>query len=691
MNSRSVDGLQRRSGSKSNKVSVSKSQAAMLRRANSQAPQKVSKSTIISVRKTDTTPVVADASRIASVRRSSREELEEHKQQQIQKKAELAKAQQLAEERKLARRRQQQQEQIEYSEQVMNERLNAVTLAPSSQEHRELGVIDQPKKKKGLLKRKKNAENLGLEREDVEHGSKEAREFLADMRDVDATDFDEVPAKEKRKSWNKQQRQAKKAARHDAGRYKQKKRRKWPWVLLVILLVLGTAGYFGYNYVNEQFKKMTGDDSSILGLLFADDKTPLQADGKGRTNILIFGTEGYSMDGDDYDGGLLTDSMMMVSLNQDTGDIKAISLPRDLHYQKDSCTGTAKLNEVFYCHYSQNDGSAESIKKYETEGEEALASAFEDILGVEIQYKVHVNWAALLQVVDALGGIDVVFLYGDQTWDGPETTIEVSDERGLCEMNGNTVYFAHPTQQVIHLNGTDALGVARARNGHGGYGAISGNFSREYFQQRIISALVQKARSTNFVTDLGAATGLLNAVGDNIRSTFKDTDIKTLMRLAKEINIDNMETLSTIENYDGEAALMTTGMENGISYVLPVGMTYDRIHNFIQKHLYADGAAAEDAKIVVLNGTEVAGLASSNKQDIEDEGLTVDSVGDAPDDLKEQDGVFIYQNREDLPETIKKLQAIYPNATVSSDAPESLSDYAEDDIIVIIGNGYAAN
>ena len=649
----------------------------MLRRAGSQAPQKVSKSTIVSVRKTEKAPVVADSSRIASVRRSSREELEEHKQQQIQKNAELAKAQQQAEARKLARRRQQQQEQIEYSEQIMNNKSS----------NRELGVIDKPKKKKGFLGRKKKAENLGLERE--ESGSAAARKFLADMHDVDATDFDEVPAKEKRKSWNKQQKQARKAARRDAGRYKQKKHRKWPWILLIIVVILGGCGVLAYNYVNEKFKKITGDDSSILGLLFADDKTPLQADEKGRTNILVFGTEGYAMDGSDYDGGLLTDSMMMVSINQDTGDIKAISLPRDLHYKKDACTGTGKLNEVFYCHYSQNDGSEESIKYYETEGQDHLASAFEDILGVEIHYKVHVNWGAMLQVVNALGGIDVVFLYGDQTWDGPETTIEVSDERGLQEQDGYTVYFSYPTQQVIHLNGTDALGVARARNGHGGYGAISGNFSREYFQQRIIAALVQKARTTNFVTDLGAATGLLNAVGDNLRTTFKDTDIKTLMRLAKEININNMETLSTIENYDGEAALMTTGMENGISYVLPVGMTYDRIHNFIQKRLYADGAAAEDATIVVLNGTEVAGLASSNKQTIEDEGLTVDSVGDAPDELKEQDGLFIYQNREDVPETIKKLQAIYPNATVSSEVPESLSEYADKDIIVIIGNGYA--
>lgn len=658
----------------------------MLRRANSQAPQKVSKSTIVSVRKTKSAPVAANGSRIASVRRSSREELDEYKQREIQKKAELAKQEQLAKERKLARRQQQQQEQIEYSEQAIS---NRVALRNASS-NRELGVIDEPKKKKkGFLKRKKKDDNLGLSR-DEDNGSAAAREFLADMHDVDATNFDEVPAKEKRKSWNKQQKLAKKAARHDAGRYKKKKHRKWPWVLLILVVLIGGGVVLGYNYINEKFKKITGDDSSILGLIFADDKTPLNADEQGRTNILIFGTEGYAMDGEDYDGGLLTDSMMMVSINQDTGDIKAISLPRDLHYKKDACTGTAKLNEVFYCHYSQNDGSAESIKQYETEGQDHLAAAFEDILGVDIHYKVHLNWAALLQVVNALGGIDVVFLYGDQTWDGPETTIEVSDERGLSESDGYTTYFAYPTQEVIHLDGTAALSVARARNGHGGYGAIRGNFSREYFQQRIISAIVQKARTTNFVTDLSAAMGLLDAVGDNIRTTFKDTDVKTLMRLAKEININDMETLSTVENYDGEAALMTTGMENGISYVLPVGMTYDRIHAFIQKHLYADGASAEDAGIVVLNGTGVAGLAVNAKNTLEeDHNLTVLEWGNAPDDLQDQDGVFIYQKRENIPETIKKLQEVYPNATVTSDIPDSLSEYEDADIILVIGNGYA--
>ena len=340
------------------------------------------------------------------------------------------------------------------------------------------------------------------------------------------------------------------------------------------------------------------------------------------------------------------------------------------------------------------------MKEYEKQGQDALASAFEDILGIEIQYKVHANWGAVLQVVDALGGLDVVFTYGEETWDGPETAIEVTDPRGLMETDGYTTYFSYPTMQVIHLNGTEALGVARSRNSHGGYGAARGNFSREYFQQRIIEATVKKARETNFVTDLGAATGLLNAVGDNIRTTFKDSDIKTLMRLAKELNINNMETLSTVDNYDGRAALMTTGMVNNISYVLPYGgdMYFGNIHSFIQERLYAEGFSREMAQIVVLNGTETPGTAANEQVDLEDEGFSIQSIGNAPDDLQNNEKTVVYQLNDTKPETAAKLAEKY-GVELVSDIPESLSEYkgsSDDsetevtDFIVIIGNDHFA-
>ncbi|MBQ1564145.1 LCP family protein [Candidatus Saccharibacteria bacterium] len=686
MSSRSVDGLQWRSGSKTNKKVVSKSQAGLTRR-NIDTTKKVSHSTIEGVRKTEGQTKVAEGSRIASVRRSSPIERDEHRQLEIQQQKELH----ASEQEKANRKR------------LVMERITQAELEEQASSRRELGVQEKKRGKKApkLSRSKKKAEDDALQREDeFDFGDEAARKFLAETHDKNAMDFDEIPAKEKKKSWRKQQKAAKKAAKRDAKNFGKKKHKKWPIVLLIIILLLGGGGYFLYNYINSRYQKVAGDDSSILGLLFADEKTPLLADEKGRTNILIFGTEGYSMVDPEYDGGFLTDSMILVSINQDSGDIKAISLPRDLHYTRGACTGTAKLNEIFYCNYIQNDGSEESMKEYEKQGQDALASAFEDILGIEIQYKVHANWGAVLQVVDALGGLDVVFTYGEETWDGPETAIEVTDPRGLMETDGYTTYFSYPTMQVIHLNGTEALGVARSRNSHGGYGAARGNFSREYFQQRIIEATVKKARETNFVTDLGAATGLLNAVGDNIRTTFKDSDIKTLMRLAKELNINNMETLSTVDNYDGRAALMTTGMVNNISYVLPYGgdMYFGNIHSFIQERLYAEGFSREMAQIVVLNGTETPGTAANEQVDLEDEGFSIQSIGNAPDDLQNNEKTVVYQLNDTKPETAAKLAEKY-GVELVSDIPESLSEYkgsSDDsetevtDFIVIIGNDHFA-
>ena len=639
MNSRSVDGPRRRSGSNSIKVNVSTSKAELKGR-NIYAPKKVNRSTISDVRKPRTSKesLIADTHQSSSIERGK---------------------------------------------------------------YRRLNEVIEDKKTHKLPHREKKTTHASTSthEEESKHVDKAAKEFLAEFYDSNATSFNEdIPMKDKKKSWRKQQKAAKKAAKRDSKMHKKKKHKIWPIIVLILVLIICAAGFFVYNFLNDNYQKVVGDDSSILGLIFADEDTPLLADEKGRTNILIFGTEGASMVNPEYDGGFLTDSMMLVSLNQDSGDVKAISLPRDLHYTKGACTGTAKLNEIYYCQYVKNDGSEESMKIYEERGQDALASAFEDILGIKIQYKAHANWAAMVSVIDALGGIDVVFTYGSEEWSGPETAIEVTDKRGLRDIYGGRTIISYPTNEVIHLDGWNALTVARTRNSHGGYGAGRGNFSREYFQQRIIEATVKKARETNFLTDISAATGLINAVGDNVRTTFKDSDIKTLMRLAKDINIENMETLSTVENYDGRAALMKTGMINEISYVIPYGgdMSFNYIHNFIQDRLYAEGFSREMAQIVVLNGTGTSGIAANETIDLQDEGFQVSSIGNAPDDLQDSDKTIIYQLSSDKSETAKKLIEKY-GVELVTEVPESLSKFKvitennvskSTDFIILIGNDH---
>ncbi len=495
------------------------------------------------------------------------------------------------------------------------------------------------------------------------------KDFLSEVRDTDPTDLSEVPLKERKARKMKKQK-------------KKGKKKILRWVILVIVLLLIGGGVAAYFYFDSFVADVT-NGGNLITMIFSDPTQPLEQDENGRTNVLVFGTEGYDMDDPQWSGGFLTDSMMLLSLDQETGDVKAISLPRDL--KERTCTATGKLNEVFWCTYSKNDGSAESVARYEEEGAKALADTFERILGVKIHYYSHLNWMALIQIVDAIGGIDVVFTYGDQTWDGDEVTIETSDKRGLMDRKGKEVFYSYPNGEVVHLDGEHALAVARTRNAFGGYGAMRGNFSREYFQQRIIEAIAKKIRKTDFASNLGSVLALKSAVGDNLRTNFKDTEIKTLLKLAKDLDFSGIETIPLYGD-ETHRAVMTTGTVNGISYVLPTAGAgqYSQIHNYIKEQLYADPAASESASITVLNGSGETGVAAEEKDNLATRGFSVKETANAPEDQSGFDGYRIYAKSGDKKNTLASLEKLY-NTQAITELPESLASY-DCDFIIVIGN-----
>ncbi len=498
--------------------------------------------------------------------------------------------------------------------------------------------------------------------------NKAVREFFSEVRDVDPTDLTSVAPKDRSKKWDKKPKK------------KTSKGKIIRRVLLVIFLILVAGGVFAYNFLNDFISKIT-DDGNVVGLIFSDPDTPLEKDENGRTNILVFGTEGYDMNDPNYDGGYLTDSMLVVSFDQESGDVKAVSLPRDLKTK--TCTSTGKINELFWCQYQKTDNTEAKNKEYEEAGGKALEAAFEEVLGIEVQYRVHLNWQALIQVIDSIGGIDVVFTYGDQTWDGDETTIQTTDKRGLADGNKRKLYYSYPNGEVVHLDGAAALAVARTRNAYGGYGAGGGNFSREIFQQKIIEAAIKKAKTKNL--DLATVLGIKNAIGDNIRTNFKDTEIKTLLKLANTVNFSNIESLSLVSPSD-TSPLMTTANINGISYVVPSAGVggYTKIHQYIKKK-FSSTFESEGAEIAVLNGTSAYGVAATEKTTLEDDGYTVISTGNAPSDQSSFDGIKIYQRSESMVKTAAALAKKY-NVEISTDIPESLASI-DGDFIVIVGNG----
>ena len=419
-------------------------------------------------------------------------------------------------------------------------------------------------------------------------------------------------------------------------------------ILFILLLILGASIAF-IIWGNDIIAKITGGQGNILDLVFQEEKyEPLKTDENGRTNILAFGTSGYNMDGEEgngtHDGAQLTDSIMVISLDQETGDLAMLSLPRDLKASP-TCTATGKINEVYWCNNMNNDN--------EQAGAEALMEEVSRILGIDFQYYAHLNWGALVQIVNTLGGINVTL------------------DEDIADYGWTNAVFEAGKEYTI--DGEQALGLARAR-----HGTASGDFTRGASQQKILIGIKDKIFENGLaITDI---INLAGTLGDNLRTNFSLDEMRTLAHLMSDFDFDSARQVSLIE----PEMLMTTGTINGISYVLPAGGAnyYTRIQNYVAKMFSSNPRDYEDYSILVLNATKTPGLATAEKNNLEEDKYQNIYIDDAPEG--EYEGDYILYIVKDTAPGVKKLLEQKYNTTAKSleDLPANISqDY---DFVIII-------
>lgn len=449
-------------------------------------------------------------------------------------------------------------------------------------------------------------------------------------------------------------------------------RRKWikRIVILIVIAAIGVGAYVGIKAVIAGGNVFSG---SILDVF---QNVPLKKDDNGRSNILILGT---SEDDPGHQGANLTDSMMILSVDQDQKNAYMISIPRDMEvkYGQACASGYSGKINVYYSCVHEGEGTDADREALKEE-----SSFVGNIFGLDIQYGVNVNYTVMRELVNAVGG-------------SINVTIESRDPRGQMDSNFDwkcgvgdrkvsraevlkrcppSGHFIDYKNGPVTLDAEHALYLAQARGDAAPtYGFEQSNFDREKNQQKIIKALREKAVSAGTLSDFGKVTAIIDALGNNLRTTFEAKEMRTLVSLAQDIKSDDIKSISLI---DGDDPVM-----NGDGNPSAGKYQFEDIQAFIKKSLSSDPIVREAAPIVVLNGSGVAGTAQTEADKLEAAKYTVASVGNAP--AGDYARYTLYQIGSGNSGTASKLKQRYGIKITSGTPPISVGSSVK--FVLIIG------
>ncbi|HEX8227174.1 MAG TPA: LCP family protein [Candidatus Saccharimonadales bacterium] len=324
-----------------------------------------------------------------------------------------------------------------------------------------------------------------------------------------------------------------------------KKRLKRAFITLLIIGLLA-GGYVGIKLLYNASKSF---DGNLFGLL-QNDK--LDGEDTGRVNILLAGN---SADDVGHSGGDLTDSIMIVSLDTKNNTAFMLSVPRDLWVETPGY-GYGKINSTFVYGKAENF----STPGYPSGGMGALQQVIEQNFDIDINYYALVNYTALRDAVNAVGGIDVNIKSTDprglydpsRDWSGPRGTVLVKLPNG-----------------VNHLNGQQALNLARARgDAYGSYGYGLADFTRASNQRLMLVALKDKTSTAGVAANPVKLGKLLDSFGSNVQTDFQTNEVRRLAELAKKIPNSSIKSIS-LNDADGENLLTSYRSRNGQSALIP--------------------------------------------------------------------------------------------------------------------------
>lgn len=295
------------------------------------------------------------------------------------------------------------------------------------------------------------------------------------------------------------------------------------------------AAFFSRNYI-DMFYSLEGyedieEETKVIyetSKIYESNEEDIKSEGATLTKPFTMLLIGVDSSKDGVTSGYNADVLLLVTFNPKTLRATITSVPRDM-YLKTACSNGnyRRINTTTW-------GSSSSC----------AVNTIENIFGVNIDYYAKINFKGVVQLVEAVGGIDV---------DVPYSICEQNSSRSWGK---NTVFVEKGLQ---HLNGEQALAFARNRHkpndgSKGGkkmaqycptYTEGSRNdYTRGKNQMKLILGIVKAGTK---LRDPNQAIEVLTKIKSNFQTNVKTNDLLSLYNLAKSIIINDSANLVNVQ------------------------------------------------------------------------------------------------------------------------------------------------
>ncbi|MGN0720422.1 MAG: LCP family protein [Anaerovoracaceae bacterium] len=325
-------------------------------------------------------------------------------------------------------------------------------------------------------------------------------------------------------------------------------------IVILAILIVGIVVYGYFNGIINEMHEPTPEDYD-LSLVDVD----------GYINILLLGVDSRDMSNIK---GTRSDMIMIASINKETNDVKLTSVYRDTFLKLGDTSTYDKITHA--CVYG---------------GPEMTMKSLNQAMDLNITNYAIVNFKAVADMVDAIGGITVDVQQGEIYQLNKYTK---ATARNIGRKNYNLV--KEPGVQT--LEGVQAVSYGRIRKG------VGDDFKRTERMRIVVSKVFEKAKTMTF----GDLKKIIDMMVPQVKTNLTMNDILALGVRLPQYNISTGS---------GWPYKWTTGLINKVSYVFPAGLAVNT--TMLHQEVFGQTDYVPSATVNTISNEIVARIGAARK------------------------------------------------------------------------------